>query len=219
MYVDFKALKAAVPMVDVLQWLGLKLKPEGKQWRGSCPFCESDNERAFVCTPADHVYYCHSCAYGKDTIDLVARMKGCSTREAAVEMAKHFGTDGKGERLNSSTVHSSPSTTKVAAPQQELKPLENLSVEHAAIDALGLTTDTATALGIGYCAKGLMRGRVVFPLRTAEGRLCGYAGLATSADQAPLMLLPKNLGERLAAPTSKQEPQQDDVRSFLRVVK
>jgi hypothetical protein len=65
-----------------------------------------------------------------------------------------------------------------------------------------------------------MRGRVVFPMRTTEGKLCGYAGLATRADMAPLMMIPKNLDQMLAAPIEEtKQAADDDVRQFLRVVK
>jgi hypothetical protein len=75
--------------------------------------------------------------------------------------------------------------------------------------------------GIGYAPKGIMRGRVVFPLRLPDNTLVGYMGLATAADQAPLLLFPKNLDERCAAPVAPKEetkPKAEELRKLFRVV-
>lgn len=222
-YVDYKALKTAVRMMDVLAWLKIELTPEGQTLRGTCPLCNYDDDRIFVATPSKHLWYCHKEEAGGDTIALVARAHGISTREAAATMADHFGF-GKG---NSERSTSSPSTvtvpsTKPAVPPATdgLQPLAHLTNDHPAIEMLGLTAQVCDALGIGYAPKGLMRARVVFPLRLPDGTLTGYMGLATTGDQAPLILFPKNLDQRLTAPAPAEKPKQpaDELRKLFRVV-
>ena len=66
-----------------------------------------------------------------------------------------------------------------------------LEPEHEAVQALRLTPECATALGIGYAGRGIMKGRVLIPLRTADGTLAGYAGFSASLD--PLLKLPAKL--------------------------
>src|SRR5258708_6957110 len=98
-YIDFKELKKAVPIVDVLQWLKFDLKPKGPRLRGECPFCERGGDRAFVVTPAENTFCCHGgCepkpgkeAYGGDIIELVSRHFNCAPREAAIKIAEQFG--------------------------------------------------------------------------------------------------------------------------------
>jgi hypothetical protein len=199
--IDFAAVKAAVSIEDAKDYLGLKMKREGDAFRSPCPTCGKGGDRALVITPARSAFYCFSVKRGGDCIALVAHIKGCSQREAATELQERFiGNAPK-------RIETRPTET------DELQPLDHLSADHPAIDALGLSVAACEALGIGYAAKGMMRGRVAFPLRLPDGTLVGYAGLATSGDQAPLMLLPSNLDERIAAPP-KQEIADDKVVDF-----
>lgn len=213
-YVDFKELKRSVRMLDVIEWLEIKLKPEGKTFRGPCPYCNSRDDRALVATPSEHIWYCHSEAVGGDTIALVAKHFGCSTRDAALKMKESCG--------NSEPVHRSTVTIPSTKPERPpvkgdvLQPLAHLKHEHEALTALGISPEACRALGVGCASKGLMRGRVAFPLRLPDGTLIGYAGLATTADQAPLMLLPSNLDQIIEG--DKQTPE-SGLHNFLRVVR
>lgn len=69
-----------------------------------------------------------------------------------------------------------------------------------------------------------MNGRVVFPLRLGDGTLVGYIGLATKADQVPLLKFPDNLAEKCGAGgiVKEAEPEppksKDELRKLLRVV-
>jgi len=40
----------------------------------------------------------------------------------------------------------------------------------------GLTAETITEFGLGYCQKGSMTGRIVIPIHNADGQLVAYAG-------------------------------------------
>lgn len=218
MYIDFKVLKQSVPMLDVLEWLEIKLKPEGQTFRGPCQYCERGGDRSFVATPKDHIFYCHSEGAGGDTIALVAKHFGCSTKEAAQKMHERFlGTVKSTPKGKQDTV---PTAEKRQQSGEPLKPLENLSTFHEAIEALGLTEAVCRAIGIGYCSKGLMRGRVAFPIRLPDGTLVGYQGLATSPDQAPLLLFPKNLAEKCltAPPVQEEKKSPDELRKMFRAV-
>jgi hypothetical protein len=68
-----------------------------------------------------------------------------------------------------------------------------------------------------------MLGRVVIPLRLPDGKLVGYLGIATKADQEPLLKFPSNLEEMCgtARPPEPEEPEKhtaDEMRKILRVV-
>lgn len=166
--VDFQALKREIGIERVVEWLGIPLKKAGEQLRGCCPLCQGDNPRAFVVTPAKDLWYafCRDCACGGDQLELVARLKGISVREAAIELQNAFA---------------SPVDTGA------LQPLDYLDPAHPSVITLGFPEEIAKALGIGYAAKGIMRGRVCIPLRTTDGRLVAYCGI-NLAQEPPLKL-------------------------------
>ena len=76
---------------------------------------------------------------------------------------------------------------------------------------LGLTPTIMETLGGGYCSKGTMAGRILIPLRTETGELKGYCGIATKAEQAPLLLFPRSLEAR-CKPT---KPEPDKLRKLF----
>lgn len=215
-HIDFAAVKIAVSIEQAIQHLGLKMKKEGDQYRSPCPACAKGGDRALVATPAKG-FYCFGGKKGGDVIAMVAHVRGCSQRDAAIELQEAFG-------INSDDAPAQPAKrAEVAkeAPTEALQPLDHLTTDHPAIEALGLTATACEALGIGYTGKGLMRGRIALPLRLPDGTLVGYMGIATAADQAPLLLFPKNLDERCQAPPQPVEqpkPAADELRKLFRVV-
>jgi hypothetical protein len=185
--VDFAELKQRVSIEQVASWLGAQLKPHGPQLRGPCPICKAGGDRAFVITPAKGCYYCFGdCKKGGDVIALVAKAKDVSAKEAAEAISQHFF----GEARKTTVPDRSPQPL-----QQEkgaLKPLDYLLANHEAVQALGLTRETAEAFGMGYAPKGILRGRVAVPVHTHDGALLAYCGIATSNAQSPRFLFPSN---------------------------
>jgi hypothetical protein len=55
--------------------------------------------------------------------------------------------------------------------------LDYLEADHITVEALGLSQETAEALGIGYAPKGMMKGYVAIPIRLPTGELTGYIGV------------------------------------------
>lgn len=77
--------------------------------------------------------------------------------------------------------------TPQTAPQATKLPeggLDYLLADHEAVQALGLSKEQAVRLGIGFAPKGIMRGRICFPLRDPEGKLLGYCGYAEGMEPA-----------------------------------
>ena len=89
--VDFKALRQRIPIERVTDMLGIQLKKTGAQLRGSCPICSNASSRCFVVTPALNRFWCFGdCQSGGDVIELVARVKQMSHKDAAHLLAEHF---------------------------------------------------------------------------------------------------------------------------------
>ena len=89
---DFKALRDEIRIEPVCDWLGIRLKKSGTQRRGACPICRHDSDRCLVVTPALNRFWCFgSCHSGGDIIELVARIKQASPKDAARLLSDHFG--------------------------------------------------------------------------------------------------------------------------------
>lgn len=192
--VDFAAVKTRVTFNDVLRFLQLHGKKVGEQWRGKCPACDSDNDRALVLT-AGRGAYCHAAKGGGDVIWLVSHVRGIGVKEAAQQLADQFGIvpqepadPAPPPASKESQPASEAATTTAANIPTSLAPLTYLVHDHEAVQQLGFSPETAKRLGVGFANKGMMKGRVVIPLYD-NGTLAGYIGIAPGAD----VKLPKNI--------------------------
>lgn len=171
--VDFALLKRELSIEQVAAWLRLETVNDHQQLRCPCPV-NGGGKRALVITPKRGVFYCFApkCQTGGDLIALVAHCRQIATREAALEIQKAF-------------------RSRSEPPQNLENVADYLQPEHDAVQRLGLSPETAAALGIGFAGRGTMKGRVLIPLRTADGALVGYAGFAAALD--PPLKVPSKL--------------------------
>ena len=168
---DFEQIKVSNPIEDVARRLGLNLVKSGASLRCKCPVCESTGDRNLAITPGKNLFYCFTWGKGGDVLQLVAHVKGISIKEAAEFLAgKPAGNTPKEK-------------AKEEKSGEGFKSLEYLVFDHAAVSALGLEPDDAQRLGIGYCPRGIYKGKVAIPVRLATGHLCGY--LAVEEVQLP----------------------------------
>jgi hypothetical protein len=198
-FVDFAALKERVSIEQTATLLGLNTKPTGSQLRAACPSCKEGGDRAIVITPAKGLFYCFPGKKGGDQIELVCHVKGVSQKDAAVLMS--------GEKIQGT---SSVQNSSVPVPQNEkgqLKPLDYLQPTHESVQALGISAETATVWESGFASKGMMRGRYAVPIKSKDGELLGYVGIAVQPEQTPRFLLPNNLDpQNLIFAQDKVEP-------------
>lgn len=189
-FVDFSALKAIVSIEQVVDILGLEMKPTGNQLRSSCPACKTTGGRELVVTPSKGAFFCFKDGKGGDLIALAAHIEGISVKEAAVYIHDQLGNDTSTRRTSTST---SPQESRQAEPDDKLeKVAARLLPEHEDVQALGLSPEVAESLGIGYDGRGLLRGRVVFPLYK-NGELAGFMGF--SEGMKPVIKFPDNIAK------------------------
>lgn len=62
------------------------------------------------------------------------------------------------------------------------KELKGLKADVPLLRDAGISPDTAKTWGVGYCSRGLMRGRVAFPIRSTDGTVVAYTGLSTKQE-------------------------------------
>src|SRR5258705_5686243 len=67
--------------------------------------------------------------------------------------------------------------TSTVPSHDDFQPLDYLEFDHVTIESLGIASDPAEALGIGYAPKGMMKGYVAIPIRFPTGELIGYIGI------------------------------------------
>jgi hypothetical protein len=167
-FIPFDELKQRYTIEQVAQHLGLVLKRSGETYRGPCSACGSGGERAIVLTPSKGLFYCWAAHEGGDLIALAAHIRKTDAKGAAAWLA--------GNSDNSSGASAHKGIVPRTEDERGLKPLE-LEHDHVAVEALGFSPEDATALGIGYASRGIMRGFVAVPIRLENGALAGYVGV------------------------------------------
>jgi DNA primase len=198
-WIDFTELKHRVSIRDVLTRYGyvdlLTEKKPGKL-AGSCPIHGGKNSTSFQVDTEKNIFNCFSQCGGGNILDLVMKIEKCGIREAGEKLADWFelqferkkkSTDGEPPRPAQGTSESAAAhtPTRVDAPRTNPpleRPLRDLNPDHPYLAQRGLTIPTIKSFGIGYCSRGLMRGRIAIPIHDDQGVLIAYAGRAVKEE-------------------------------------
>ena len=174
--VEFADLKTSINIMDVASgMLSLVLTPSSGAFRTQCPICKS--MKALVVTPGKG-WYCHGrCKTGGDIIKLVATVRRIEPREAALQIQEHFGSQSR-------TVNRPRDSGNTDRATQLSRVLERLQPEHEAIQALGISPETARLFESGYNPSGVQAKRYSDAIRDTAGVLVTFAGIALG-DQQP----------------------------------
>ena len=197
-FVDFKAVKAAVTMVRILDHYALtsqfKRSANGDTLTGSCPIHKGDNPTQFRISVSKNCWNCFGrCQRGGNILDFVSRMEDCTIRQAALSISEWFGLEQSPVAAHQET--SAKNDSKPAAPENSAveattetsigdsasnKPLgfelQRLNVDHPYFGERGISPDAVAHFGLGFCEHGSMKGRIVIPIRNVEGNVVAYAG-------------------------------------------
>jgi DNA primase len=215
-FVDFKAVKAAITMEQVLEHYGIldKFKRGSDSLSGPCPIHKGSNPTQFRVSISKNIWNCFSeCKHGGNTLDFIARMDDVSIHAAALKAIEWFHLDpeavsGKsseeaGETSEAPNVDDAPRPKPAAKPAQAQensapnKPLQfrldKLERSHPYLAERGLTLETIIDFGVGYCAKGMMAERIAIPINNPEGKVVAYAGRfpGESGEDTPKYKLPQ----------------------------
>ena len=196
-FVDFKAVKAAVTMEQVLQHYGLldQMKRSGDSLSGPCPIHNGTNPTQFRVSVSKNCWNCFSdCKCGGNVLDFVAKKEDITVHAAALKLREWFNlptTDKPPEEENEPRAPAAPRQTQAPAPtasKEKSSPddgtpnaplkfrLEQLDGKHPYLTERGLTPETVVDFGLGHCAKGMMAGRIAIPIHNADGKVVAYAG-------------------------------------------
>ena len=210
-FVDFKAVKAAITMEQVLEHYGLldTFKRGTDSLNGPCPIHKGSNPTQFRASLSKNIWNCFSkCACGGNALDFICKMENVSIHAAALKAIEWFNLDPEavsGDRDESAEAEETkptpkPVAKKPAAPVEQSVPnvplkfrLDKLERNHPYLtNERGLTHETIIDFGIGFCSKGMMADRIVIPIHTVTGEVVAYAGRfpGTPAEDVPKYKLP-----------------------------
>ena len=199
-FVDFKAVKVAITMEQVLEHYGIldKFKRGSDSLSGPCPIHKGENPTQFRICISKNIWNCFSkCKHGGNALEFIAEMEDVSIHAAALKAIEWFSLDpeamsastdeeaGETSEAPKAAVATKPKPAAKPAPVQENgapnKPLgfrlDKLQREHPyLITERGLTLETIVDFGTGYCDKGTMAGRIAIPIQNPEGKVVAYAG-------------------------------------------
>jgi len=199
-FVDFKAVKAAITMEQVLEHYCLldRFKRSGDSLSGPCPIHKGTNPTQFRVSVSKNIWNCFSdCKHGGNVLDFIVRMENVSIHAAALKAIEWFGVDAQTMAADSEKTKEGASEPPKKTTAQPLTPLAKPEVPTSDKDALnkplkfrldklerrhpylserGLTQETVVDFGVGYCAKGMMADRIAIPIHNSEGLIVAYAG-------------------------------------------
>src|SRR5687767_10311351 len=103
-FVDFKAVKAAITMEQLLHQYGLvdQFKRSGDSLSGPCPIHKGSNRTQFRVSVSKNIWNCFSeCKSGGNVLDFIARMEAISIHAAALKAMEWFNLDHESMSANS----------------------------------------------------------------------------------------------------------------------
>jgi DNA primase len=240
-WIDFRALREKVNMLDVLRHYGTEVKIRGDQATGLCPLprhpARTDGRprtASLSVNLAKGIFRCFGCQARGNVIDYVCYSEGLDpadpqhVRQAAVRLAEWFDlnpnaptdrpapkaakprccnttasgvdrTEGRSADRSVQQQFNQDDEVNQADSNLLINPplgftLRNLEAQHPYLIGRGFKPETIALFGLGYCARGMLKGRIAIPLHDASGTLIGYAGRIVNdkaiGDDCPKYLLP-----------------------------
>ncbi len=220
-WINFKELRSKLHFEDVLRHYRIEVKKRGDRVTALCPLPGhpprvdgTPRTASLSIHLARNIFQCFGCKVSGNALEFACRMEGFdpSDREqfrvAAFRVAEVFGLDAERRGDNAPTPKPdsrvdqpamlSDSPQKLSGPVVINAPLnfelKDLDSKHPYLLDRGFHADTIAHFGLGYCNRGLMKGRVAIPLHNSAGQLVGYAGRITEdamiSDECPKYLFP-----------------------------
>ena len=211
MHVDFRQVKASVSIEQVLaHYKVASRKTNGSGLRAHCPIPDHQGKSdSFSANTEKNVFQCFSCGAKGNVLDLVQKMEGGSIKECAEKLADWFGLNGErparqdAEPRKTEQPEPKPLLVNVPLKDKWSKPgkpsdgrLKGIEY-HPYIEGRGFTKELCDEFGVGYCSKGKMAGRVVFPICNPAGDVVAYCGRAVDEGLEPRWLQPEGFHKSL----------------------
>lgn len=208
--VSFRAIKERVSIKDILGQYGLLegLTPKGKDaLSGPCPVHKGTHPDQFRVSLTKNCWNCFGPCAGGNILDLVAQLEGVSLAEAARlidgwfpekkttapspkrrtpkrSAPEHRKVTGEAPRDEKAALEAPESEEGDENPVLPFERLKNLDFGHAYLRGeRGFDRATLEHFGVGFCTKGMHRGRIAIPIHNRHGQLVSYAGYERETGQ------------------------------------
>jgi len=181
-WVDFKELRASLQFPAVLEHYHVRLNMKGERATGYCPLPTHQGKRrspSFSVHLDRGIWQCFGCHAKGNVLDFCARMEGFNPdhshelRKAALKIREIFFLKGFNSGDRKRVIVNEPIDFE----------LKTLDPDHPYLKERGFTNETIRHFGLGFCNRGMLKGRVAIPLHDPKGRLVGYAGRLTKDDE------------------------------------
>lgn len=197
-WLDISEIKRLVPLEAVLEHYGILagLTRRGNSLVGLSPFREESRpsfsvnlERGIWNDLGGRPQVGGQTVAG-NVVGLIMALENCDFRQALLIAHERF-VAGRPEEAASREVRGRAQEAlrreeaveaREAGNEPFDKELKGLRFDVPYLQAKGIKAETAKAWGVGYCTRGLMKGRVVFPVRDREGRIVFYTGRSLKED-------------------------------------
>ena len=202
-WIDFKTVKAGASFKTVLDHYGIEYQEKGNELVALCPFHE-DSSPSFRANEEKKAFNCFGCKASGNIIEFVVRKEDVRLKKAATLIAEWCDIDigdGHGSRSDASERTEQQKREGTASPEDKNdsdasegdtahtnEPLAftlKLNPEHPYLIERGIDQTVASTFGLGYCNKGVMRGRIGIPIHDVSGDLVAYCGRWPSNDGIP----------------------------------
>lgn len=215
-FIDFTHVKEHASFERILDHYGLKLTGQGTQRAVLCPFhrerrpsCKIELERK--------IFHCFGCGEKGNVLEFVAKLDKTDLRTAALKITTVCSIAPAPPRGQTKKPTSPTSSTTALATKLTPTPREpvaddpapstdgtgnapltfqlKLDASHAYLTDRGLSAELVAEFGLGFCSRGLMKGRICIPIQDQDGNLVAYAGRWAGenvpADEGKYKLPPK----------------------------
>lgn len=205
---DRVSIKAILDHYGLLE----RLVPRGTDTlSGSCPIHGGNHPNQFRVSPSKNCWNCWNCfgpCAGGNILDFVSQRERVSLSEAARLIDQWFPektatAPSQPNRLAKQRPPPKARSDAGEAPQRENMPpdapdsragqenpvlpferLKNLDFGHAALRGeRGFDPATLEHFGVGYCTKGMHKGRIAIPIHNQAGQLVAYVGYDLATGQ------------------------------------
>jgi len=191
-------------MEMVLDRYGIELTHRGDQLTGPCPIHDGSNPTQFSVNLTKNAFHCFSthCEAKGNVLDFVALKEEVSVREAALMLRDWFkletGTDEPKENEEPDPPADEEPGKDTLNPPLTFQ-LKNLEPDHPYLKTRGLTEKIIDYFGLGFCSRGMMKGRIAIPIHNADRELVAYAGRTVTevSEENPKYKLPPNFKKSL----------------------
>ncbi len=169
--VDYGAIRDQARFETVLANYGLQTRGHGAERMALCPF-HDDRSPSCSINIEKNVFQCFACGEKGTILDFVAKMEQCSISESAQLVAGWCDLSSEVSARNR-TAKALPESGAENEPLGFELPLDP---RHPYLKERGVSENTISKFGLGYCGRGIMKGRICIPIHDANGILVAYAG-------------------------------------------